>query len=62
MCRGLPLLSGTQGKRKYGKAEAIKHGIMITSIVFFFAFTKLGMFNKIFFCLSKSIIDKKVLS
>lgn len=51
---GLPLLQGSQGKRKQSKAEAIKHGLMLSTGVFFFAFTKLGLFNKIFFCLGKS--------
>jgi hypothetical protein len=52
---GLPLLTGSKGKQKQSKAEAIKHGLMISCGVFFFAFTKLGLFNKIFFSLSKSI-------
>jgi len=32
----------------------VKHGIMLVSGVFFFCCTKLGMFNKIFFCLLTS--------
>ena len=50
---GLPLLQGSQGKRTQSRAEATKHALMLSCCVFFFGFTKLGMFNKIFFCLCK---------
>ena len=36
------------------KAQMVKHALMITTGVFFFAFTRLGMFNKLFFWLRKS--------
>ena len=48
------MLTGKSGKQRHNKAEAVKHGLMLSSAVFFFAFTRLGLFTKIFFCLITS--------
>ena len=46
-------MKGTAQKKAYSKAELTKHGLILTTFVFFFGFTKLGMFNKVFFSASK---------
>jgi hypothetical protein len=45
---GLPLVYGAHAKKQRGKFQIIKHSIMAGTAVFFFGFTKLGIFNKIF--------------
>ena len=39
--------AGSQ-KKAHNKAELTKHGLMFTTFVFFFGFTKLGFINKLF--------------
>ena len=50
---GLPLMKGEKSKKAYSKAELTKHGLMLTTFVFFFGFTKLGLLNKLFFSARK---------
>jgi hypothetical protein len=45
---GLPLVYGAKAKNERSKFTVIKHSIMVGTAVFFFGFTKLGIFNKIF--------------
>lgn len=44
----MPIVSGAHAKKQRGRAEFIKHGLMLSTFVFFFGFSKLGMINKIF--------------
>ena len=50
---GLPITKSAKGKRDYGRAELIKHGLMLSTGIFFFRFTNLGLLNKVFFSVSK---------
>ena len=53
---GLPLMKASSEKKARNKAELTKHGLMFTTFVFFFGFTKLGFINKLFFAGSKCFI------
>ena len=55
---GLPLMKASSEKKARNKAELTKHGLMFTTFVFFFGFTKLGMLNKVFFSASKYSINQ----
>ena len=59
---GLPLMKGEKSKKAYSKAELTKHGLMLTTFVFFFGFTKLGLLNKLFFSARKSHLHPLILS
>ena len=52
---GLPMMKGGKAKKSYNRAELTKHGLMLTTFVFFFGFTRLGFLNKVFFSASKCI-------
>lgn len=47
------MMKGNHAKSKYGRAQLVKHGLMITTGVFFFGFTRLGLINKVFLTASK---------
>ena len=58
---GLPLMKAAAQKKAYNRAELTKHGLMFTTFVFFFGFTKLGFINKLFLAGGKLSYQSNIL-
>ena len=49
----LPVLSGGNKRQKARKAQMFKGVIMLSGFIFFFAYTRMGIMNRILVSLSK---------
>ena len=47
----MPIMKGGERKKKAKRAEQVKNAIFVGGMVFFFMYNRIGLINRLMFCL-----------